>query len=479
MSFDPFFAPREGRSSEDPFGGPVARRPGNLPGGDPFAPTNAAHGPSLADGNITPHIEVEIAGDPEGRRRDVKNFSLRTDIQQLYDPFGFTIANPDGVFNYIVDAIDEKHWVPIRIYHSDPFVNSGAPRLWARGVILRAQIHSGLGGSAITLSGYDLGWLLTSCAPFGKDSNLQGLSWPKLAQKLIDPSWLQPGAGIGSLRGVNEYGLRAIIGISTGRQIRQGRIDAQTAKLRAEVEELVARALNRAEILIANNMNFKAFTPKIMVQPSETVGDILIRYAKFDRRFVNVTPDGDLAFFRPDYSTAPQFVFNYNHDERASGRNNVLDGNREVDGSQVYNLIECVGSLLYGLAIAERDNPLEGMTWGFADRRTKADFFLRRLTFADNERYDNDRCTDRARWRYAQGLYGSETVNLMVQGHSQNGIPFAENARSDIRSDKLFKPSASQRTMYMSAVDYHQREEGRAISTIANLTLKKDKLWAA
>jgi len=471
--FDPFFAPRQGQGSQDPFGGPVARRPGNLPGGDLFAPSNAAHGSSLADGNITPHIEVEIAGDPAGRRKDIKNFSLRVDIQQLYDPFGFTVANPKGELNYILDAVDEKHLVPIRIHHADPFVNSGAPRLWARGVITRATSHSGLGGSAITLSGFDLGFLLTSCAPFGKDSNLQGLSWPRLAQKLIDSSWLQPGGSLGKLQGQNQYGLRAIIGISTGRQIRQGRIDAQTERLRTEVQALAARAANRTEILIANNLNFKAFTPKIMVQPGETVGDILIRYAKFDRRFVNVTPDGDLAFFQPDYSTPPQFVFNYNYDDTAD-RNNVLDGTRNVDGSKVYNLVECVGSLLYGLAIAEQDNPLEGMTWGFADRRSPDGYFLRRLTFADNERYNNTRCQDRARWRYAQGVYASETVSLTAQGHSQNGIPFTENARGTVRSNKL----GVNRVMYMTAIEYHQQEQGQGISTTSNITLKKDKLWA-
>ena len=94
MTFDPFNAPRSGASSLDLFGGTVARRPSNLPGGDVFAPNNAARGQSLADGNITPTIEVEIAGDPAGRRIDIKNFTLRDDIQSLYDPFSFTMVNP-------------------------------------------------------------------------------------------------------------------------------------------------------------------------------------------------------------------------------------------------------------------------------------------------------------------------------------------------------------------------------------------------
>ena len=477
MIFDPFNAPISGRSSQDLFGGPVARRPLSLPGGDLFAPSNAAQGPSLADGNITPTIEVEIAGDPAGRRKDIKNFTLRDDIQSLYDPFSFSMVNPKGELNYLIEAIDQRHHVPIRIYHRDPFVNSGEPRLWTRGVILRGQSRSGFGGSMITLSGYDLGWLLTSCAPFGRDMNLQGLSWPRMCQKLIDPSWLQPGTGVGKLSGSNGYGLRSIIGVSTAREIRQGRINAQTEALRQE-QALAARTANRQEITIANNLNTRAVMPKIMVQPGETVGDILIRYAKLEDspRFVNVTPDGDLCFFRPDYTTAPQYVYKYNFDESLADLNNVLDGGRDVDGSNVSNLVECVGSLLYKMVIAETDNPMEGLTTGFAKHYDAAvDYYLRRLTFSDDQRYTPGRAEKRATWRYKQGLYGSETVTFTVQGHSQNGLAFASNSRADVRSDKL----AVNRVLYQSAVEYHQTEEGGGIRSTTTITLKKDKLWTA
>lgn len=474
MTFDPFNAPRSGASSLDLFGGTVARRPSNLPGGDVFAPNNAARGQSLADGNITPTIEVEIAGDPAGRRIDIKNFTLRDDIQSLYDPFSFTMVNPKGELNYILDAVDTKHHVPIRIYHRDPFVNGGEPRLWLRGVILNARAKSGMGGSTITLSGYDLGWLLTSCAPFGRDMNLQGLSWPRMCQKLIDPSWLVPGAGIGKLSGSNGFGLRSIIGISTSRQVRQGRINAETEAVRKE-QALAARAANRTEITIANNLNTRAVMPKIMVQPGETVADILIRYAKLEQRFINVTPDGDLCFFFPDYTTPPQYAYNYNWDDALAERNNVEDAARDVDGGQVSNLLECVSSKLYAMAIAETDNPMEGLETGFAKHyNLSSDYFLRRLTFSDNERYDAARAKVRAEWRYKQGIYASETVTLTAQGHSQNGLAFASNGRANVRSDKL----GVNRVMYQSAVEYHQSEQGQAINSTTTITLKKDKLWS-
>jgi hypothetical protein len=115
------------------------------------------------------------------------------------------------------------------------------------------------------------------------------------------------------------------------------------------------------------------------------------------------------------------------------------------------------------------------MTWGFADKRANDDYFLRRQTFSDNERYDNAKCKLRAEWRYKQGIFGSDTVRLTVQGHSQNGLPFASNARADIRSDKL----AVNTVMYQSAVEYRQSETGDGISSTAIIAHKKDRLWAA
>jgi prophage tail gpP-like protein len=119
---------------------------------------------------------------------------------------------------------------------------------------------------------------------------------------------------------------------------------------------------------------------------------------------------------------------------------------------------------------------MEGLTTGFAKHYDAAvDYYLRRLTFSDDQRYTPGRAEKRATWRYKQGLYGSETVTFTVQGHSQNGLAFASNSRADVRSDKL----AVNRVMYQSAVEYHQTEEGGGIRSTTTITLKKDKLWTA
>ena len=163
----------------------------------------------------------------------------------------------------------------------------------AAGVILNARAKAAW-GSTITLSGYDLGWLLTSCAPFGRDRRIfvKFVLARDIAKKLIDPSWLVPGAGIGKLSGSNGFGLRSIIGISTSRQVRQGASmprRKQCAKGRRLQQERQTAPKSRSPTI-----STRAVMPKVMVQPGETVADILIRYAKLEQRFINVTPDGDL-----------------------------------------------------------------------------------------------------------------------------------------------------------------------------------------
>lgn len=471
----------------------LSRRPGILPGGDPFAPASAAQTQSLADGDITPRITVQIAGDPKGRRPDIKNFSLRADVQQLYDPFRFVLVDDDGQLQWLVDAVTSKILVPIKIFHKDPFVNNGVERPWMQGVITHVDVASGFSGSLLTVSGYDLGYLLTSCAPVGEKYNLLGASWQRIASLLIDPSWVQPNVFLGKQRntsgklvdtfGNNAWGIRSILGISLSRQIRQGRLDAETAKINKELAQ-AQRAQTRGEVLAANQINFKAYTPKVLVQPGETVADILIRYAKFAQdgngprgRLVNVSPEGDLEFFSPDYTTPPQYVANYNRNPDLAARNNMEDGQRTLDSEARANDVWCFGSILYGLAFYERDNPLYGMTRGhYSDYSDSKYYYRRRLTFADNERYDNDRAKQRAEWRYKQGVYNSDTVTLTATGHSQNGLPFAPNSRIDVRSDKLY----CNEIRYVSAVEYRQEDRGdEGIASYTVLTCKKDKLLAA
>lgn len=465
--------------------GVLSHRPGILPGGDVFAPETAAQTQSLADGDITPRITVEIAGDPIKRRPDIKNFSLRADVQQLYDPFRFVLVDDDGQLQWLVDAITNKLLIPIKIFHKDPFVNNGVERQWMQGVITHLDVASGFGGSLVTVSGFDLGFLLTSNAPVGLTYDLKDLSWERMAALLIDPTWAQPNISLGSNGfGTNAWGIRSILGVDIGRQLRQGKVSPEVAARSMQLGQ-AQRAQTRGEILAANQVNFFAYTPKVLIQPGQTVADILISYAKFAQegngpigRLVNMSPMGDLEFFSPDYTTPPQYVANYNRDPKFSARNNMEDGQRTIDSEARATDVHCYGSILYGLDFYAVDNPFWGMTSGtFPTTVDESSFyFRRRQTFSDNERYSDEKAALRARWRYKQGIYNSDTVTFTATGHSQNGIGFAADSRIDVRSDALY----CNEIRYVSAVEYRQEDRGDdGVASYTVLTCKKDKLLAA
>lgn len=464
-SFDPFSSPRSGRGSWDPFGGPVPRRAGNAPGGDPFADGEPYRRPRT-EGRRSPTISFEIPTDPNGRRRDIVQFQLSEDIRQLYDAFSFSIPNPEGAFNYMLGY----QQYPITIWESDPEVNEGEDIQQLRGVIVDVSQDTSKAGSVLHVSGYDLGWLLTSCAPYWY--NLKGKQWPQLAVELVDKSWLDP------------YGFRSVTDKNINTRVKGGRADAEAAKLNEEIKTLKRIYAGREELVQALFTNVKALTPKIQIQPGETVGDVLTRYARLDARFVSVSALGDLQFWQPDYKQQPEYVFHW-HWEKGdlAAMNNVEQVNYRRDGEPIYNDVSCVGSGIYPVLLPNKDDPNEGKFAGrigdyvgrnAAGATSTPQFFRRRLSFADSERYTRQRAQTRAEWRFKQGLYDGETWTATVAGHSQNGIPFIAGRRAEIHDTK----NGVNKVMLISRVDRSQDIVG-GTGTMCRITCKPDGLLGA
>lgn len=493
MSWDPFYAPRQGGIPEDPFGGPVARRaPDNRPpqkggqyfysgqprldglGGDVFAPDSDPTPPRRADGRISPTISIEIPGDPAGKRKDIRTFSLQGDVRSLYDPFSFELANPDGDFNYMLGY---RHY-PIRIWHSDPFVQDGREILIFRGIIVNIeQRHDKSSGTVLAISGYDLGWLMTSCAPYW--INMKGWKWPEVAQNLIGTvkSWTTPPRKDGHGFRLDS---RGHIFIQTGnrvRDIRMGRQDAEYAKLSRDIDKLAkSRGVSRQQVLQDYNFNIFAINPRIQIEPGETVGDILTRYARYDQRLVNVTPDGDIQVFQPDYRQAPSYVLNFHRDENRAGFNGqIISAQYTLSGDPIYNDVACVGANLFGLAFNDTADPNENKTKGrYFDYNVvgpNGASYLRRCSFADGERWTNERAKVRAKWRFQQNLFEGETLTYTVQGHSMQGVPFIEGTRAEVH-DTI---NGVNRIMYVARVQRSTGPQG----TQSVLMLKPDGILAA
>ncbi len=461
--FDPFYAPRSGRGSEDPFGGPVARRPGNAPGGDPYAPDSMAFPAPRTEGRRSPTISIQIPGDTEGRRKDINQFQLSGDIRQLADAWSFSIPNPEGRFNYLLGM----SLSPITIWESDPEVKGGEDIQQLRGIIVDVSQDTGEQGSILHLSGYDLGFLLSSCAPYWY--NLKGKQWSQIAAALIDKSWL------------GSYGFRALIGLNLNTKATLGGVDAEAAKLNQEVKDLKRLYAGRQEIVQSLTTNVKALTPKIQIQPGETVGDVLVRYARLARRFVAVSALGDLMFFQPNYKQQPEYVFHWHYAGERANWNNVESVNYTRSGEPLYNDIACVGSNILPVLLPNKDDPNEGKFAGrHNDFKVPApgaktpQFFLRRLSFADTERYTKAMAETRARWRFDQGLYDGETWTAIVTGHSQNGIPFVEGTRAEIHDTK----NGIDKVMFVSRVDRMQDVVG-GTGTRSRIVCKPDGLLAA
>lgn len=459
---DPFFAPRSGRGSEDPFKSTEPRRAAPT---DPFG-GGAAYKRPRTEGKRSPRVSFEIPTDPGGRRKDVQQFQLSEDIRQLYDAFSFSIPNPEGRLNYMLNYAQ----YPIKIWESDPAVQEGEDILQLRGVIVEVSQDTSREGSILHFTGYDLGWLLTSCAPYWY--NLKGKQWSQIASDLLDPSWVD-----------DDHGFRAIIGINLNSRTKLGRIDAEAAKLNSEVAALKRLYAGRQEIVQALFTNIKALTPKIQIQPGETVGDVLTRYARLEQRFVSVSALGDLQFWQPDYKQRPEYVFHWHWDKERARYNNLENVSYRRDGEPIYNDISCVGSTIYPVLLPNQDDPNEGKFAGrfndYVGRGVTAatstpQWFRRRLSFADSERYTRARAQVRAQWRFEQGLYDGETWTATVEGHSQNGVPFVAGKRAEIHDTK----NGVDKVMFITRVDRMQDVVGTG-GTRARITCKPDGLLAA
>lgn len=417
--FDPFVAP--------PLYGP---EPGGSTPLDPFAPPTPLlpRTPRSANGAISPTISIEIEYDRNGRIRDIETFSLTDDLQQLADPWSCEIPNVDGERDYLLDY----RWYPVTLWVSDPRVQDGREIQWLKGVIV--DIEQGCdaeGGTTIRLAGYDKGWYLGSGAPLWK--GLQGISIGRLMQLLIRPE--------------NNWGISTGTDVYLNNRLRQGRIDAEVAAAKRELvaqqksqevalaaQQAAARAAGqpvptRAEMALQLTPPFFSKPPVIQTEPGEDCGSLLIRYARPNKRLIGMAADGTLQYFQPDYKQRPSYSF-HNHrpkDERHT-RNNVLPGWKlTIGGDQLHNVVECVTTRLLkdGTGLANEANPNEGKDIGkyvnLGTAGPPAAPPLRRLAFAEGEKWTLAQARERALWKWQQELYASKQLTYPVQGISQVG----------------------------------------------------------
>ena len=437
--------------------------------------------------DLRPHIEVEVGTVPVTRVRWIRNFVLVEDAQQLSDPCSFDLPNDEGQYTI---WLSYRH-LPITVWVCDPAVNQGRPVRRLKGVISDVE-QIVQEGSVVRVVCYDLGWHLAgSCVrtmlnvrTVAQDGTEGGLSLYALAQFLLTDSYFFTDPKTGQTQripGQTNWGFEGIIGYNPAAP-RQGLIDKDY-----EIAAAAARGLHldfgRLGQQIALHPNPYQITPIIQTETGETVAEVLLRYAGLVRCLVGVDPLGYLCLYRPDYSTPPAYgFFHCPPSDPLHLSNNVIASRYRLSGDSVYTEVRCYSTVIESTYAPQTSNPNEGRLFGqylapgaavagAPSSEISRPLPLRRLTFADSERYNPERARARALWRWQQGIFAAASLTYKVQGISQGGKLYTTNVQAEARDGY----NGLDRTMFVSRVELRQDESGT--STV--VTLKPSGLYFA
>jgi prophage tail gpP-like protein len=347
-----------------------------------------------------PAVYLEIGG----VEYEAREFAWDSSILQLADQWSATLPAPEGKIR-----ATSGEWMPankvltdgalVRIYESDPTVEGGRkiPKMKGRLVNID-DAESPEGGYQITLSGFDLGWHLTT--GHGRVfTNLRGVAWKTfLERNVLDASlgWGFEGVRYGNLANKN---LR----------------------------------LGRALIQTTLNPQIGAIQPRFQIEVGQSLGPLLIEFAKREGYLLNVSADGYLQFFRPDYEQQPLYTFRHylRSDEVGSQFNNIMRPRLRRSAEQLYALVEAWNTVLRPPPVQDTEDPTEGRYHGaYANLGSLP--FERRYTFSDPEQIGQDRANARAKWQWQRLRFDAWEYTFTVRGHAQNGIPFEPETLCDV-----------------------------------------------
>lgn len=328
-------------------------------------------------------------------------FSYSSDVTQLGDPFSVIIPDPRGRYR---DKF--KRGQTVKLSLCNPNVDGGALTLKALGIITNRVRSSGPSGTRLELTCADLGWHLLNCdAP--PWFNLQEISYPfkestdgyspprNQAQptwdKLLkDPNWIHPSWGIRGYRESNEF------------------------------NRLLKQRLNqgRAQAVFDLQLALGTLT-YIQVEPGDKIADHLAVYARRNNCLLNVSCDGYLQIWRPDYTREALFSIEY-HDfaEFERNKNSVLDCQISDSIDSLYTEVNCIWEQVGGDLTPDPSNQNFGKGIGSFVNEYALPFF-RRHAFSDGDLYNQKDGNAQALWRYNKGVFDSFQIVYTVKGHWQ------------------------------------------------------------
>lgn len=345
---------------------------------------------------------------------EISGFTFSDDILAVGEESAITVINERRKYTsgLKVGSFVEVFW-------QSPEYNSGNPVLRFVGRLLdrKPKVNPSV-GSVIELTVADLGCHLTmSCArlwwrfdrtTFGQLCNPAEFTTDRAGRQIhfIDSSF--------GLKGLRFEG-------NTSRRLRLG-IAAAAASAQRELEPI---------------LDFSA-------QPGEKIWDKITLYAKRFGYLVNVSPDGWIQVFRPNYNQKPLYRIRHSVGDAA---NNVL----EVEGAEscrtMYTDVEVVGHIVGQAMHNDPQNVHAGSiraSWIHPELLP----FANKLTLADNEMYTQNLAEALAKNTYEKGLWDAFSIVYKVAGHGQNGNFYTSDTLIDCDDDELgiYGP------MYLAAV---------------------------
>lgn len=374
--------------------------------------------------------------------KDISGFSVSIDILQMGDPFSLTVPNPRGKWTNKLTCGSKA-----TLKMANPNVNRGNPALMHTGRLVGRELTCEIGtGSLMQLQCADLGWHLMNHYPKPHERLEEKSFDDLLTWATREPTW--------EIEGVSD--------------------DAETARI---IRLGLSGGRASAEAEASNNL----IVFQAQVEPGMSLGDLLITYAKRFNRLVNMSPDGFITIFQPNYTQAPRYRIDlHEYDAPANVRNNVLAAALSEDITRKWTKVTCVGQIV-GYSVYD--------PWGYNPGKFLGESedvgadklpFRHEFTYADGEVWipkmnGIDIAALAAGWRMKRDRLDCWEARYKVRGHWQSyggqANWYVPDTMVEVRDDVL----GIQGNYYCSAVKLERTREGDT----TELTLKKPNLLSA
>jgi prophage tail gpP-like protein len=364
--------------------------------------------PTKADRGTTATLVIDGLSEPLG---GIVQFSVSDDILQVGDTMNCVVPDPRNTLWKKIQL-----YAGYKFYLQNPNIDGGTPCLRQTGVIRAREKSASLGGGdVISLRGSDLGWhLQTSAPPFFR---LDQATIRDITQKVIDdnPAW--------GFRGVRDNN-------DLNRKLKQGR---QGEQIRLNPSRLSPYMV-------------------IQVEPGQQYIQVIQEFARRDGLMVNVSADGYIQLFNPNYNQPTSFQVNYHPAGTAEARtNNVIEPTSvEENGDEIYDTVSVVWQQLYvgvrqgpfrpnigrhvalytrsdgsaaDLDVATKQMTTYTVSAGTAqlEPRSLGPPFPRNLVVSDAEPMTPEQGARRAFWESQRHEFNAFIYRCKLVGHSQNG----------------------------------------------------------